>query len=183
MSYHTYCKKVHKVNLFLTFFLITLILTPLIYLRGFLASKTYIMFGLVVAALAILNFFIPISDKVKGLLFALLPATAISSLFIIDNFALNKHYILFFTTIMIALYFNKQLIMIFGAFINIYIFALYFLRPTNFLGAEHNIPLFLTVYSVICGTLAALYFLSDAGNKLILNATSKNRRHKSLFNN
>jgi len=81
---------------------------------------------------------------------------------------------------MIALYFNKQLILIFSAFINAYILALYFFRPATFLGTEHNIPLFITVYSIICGTLAALYFLTDAGNKLIINSARKEQEAQKL---
>lgn len=180
MDYQTYCKKVHKVNLIFTFLIVTLVLAPVIYLRGFQASKTYIILALMVEILALLNYFLPTPDKIKGLFFALLPATVITALFFIDNFAVNKHYILFFTTVMIALYFNKQLILIFGTFINVYIFALYFFSPDRFLGSEHNIPLFITVYSIICGTLSAFYFLTDAGNRLIENAAIKEQEAQKL---
>jgi len=66
MNYDIYCKKVHKVNLFFTFCIITLVLSPLIYLRGFQGSKTYIILELLVEALALLNYFIPVPDKVKA---------------------------------------------------------------------------------------------------------------------
>jgi len=180
MNYATHCKKVHKINLFLIFFLIALIVIPLIYLRGFDACKLYIISGAAVAGLATLNFFIPTPDKVKGLIFALLPLTVIFALYFLDKFALNKHYILFCTVIIIALYFDKQLILIFGAVISIYIFILYFCVPTSFLGPEYNLPLFITVYSVICGALAALYFLTEAGNKLILNSIYKEQEAQKL---
>jgi len=173
MNYSTHCKKVHKVNLFLTFCLIALVVIPLVYLRGFEACKLYIASGIAVAGLATVNYFVRTPDKLKGLLFALLPLTLIFVLFFLDKFAVNKHYILFFTIIMIALYFDKQLLLIFGAVISAYVFILYFYVPSSFLGAEYNIPVLITVYSVVCGALAALYFLTDAGTKLILHATSK----------
>jgi len=180
MNYITHCKKVHKVNLFLIFCLIALIVIPLVYLYGFNASKLYILAGVVVAVLSILNYFIPVPDKVKGLIFALLPLTVIFSLFFLDRFALNKHYLLLFSIIMIALYFDKQLILIFSVIINIYIFTLYLSVPASFLGPEYNFPMFVTVYSIICGSLAALYFLTDAGNKLILHSTNKEQEAQML---
>lgn len=110
MSYSIHCKKVHKVNLFLTFCLIVLVIAPLIYLYGLEESKLFIISGIVIGALATINYFLPISDKVKGMIFALLPLTVIFVLFFLDRFAINKHYILFFTIIMVALYFDKKLI-------------------------------------------------------------------------
>jgi len=64
-------------------------------LHGFGSGKLYFISGLVVAGLAALNYIIPTSDKVKGLLFALLPLTALFVLFFLDKFALNKHYMIF----------------------------------------------------------------------------------------
>lgn len=180
MDYISHCKKVHKVNLLLTFCLIALIVIPLIYLRGFNASKLFILAGVVVAVISTLNYLIPAPNKVKGLVFALLPLTVVFALFFLDKFALNKHYLLFFSIIMIALYFDKQLILIFSTIMNIYIFILYLCIPTSFLGPEHNVPLFITVYSIICGALAALYFLTDAGNKLILHSINKEQEAQKL---
>lgn len=180
MSYTSHYKKVHKVNLLLTLGLIILIVVPQIYIRDSDGRRLLIVSGAAVAGLAVLNYFIPISDKLKGLFFALLPITVIFALFFLDKFTLNKHYILFFTIIMTALYFDKQLILIFGAIVNIYTFAAYFSIPEKFLGGEHNIHLFITVYSIICGALVALYFLTDVGNKLILNSVLKEQEAQKL---
>lgn len=181
MNYRAYCKKVHKINLLLIFILVILIEIPLIGLYGFEKSKIYIAFGLAVAGTATINYFLPIPDKVKGLLFPLLSLTAIFLVFLVDKFALNKHYIIFFTIIMAALYFDRQLLLIFGAIINLYVFTLYFAVPTKFLGAENNIFSFIIVYSVICGTLAALYFLTKEGNRLILNSTYKEQEAQKFI--
>jgi methyl-accepting chemotaxis protein len=181
LNYDIHCKRVHRINLFLTFCLILLIVGPLIYLRGLEASKLYIISGAAIGGLATLNHFLPTPDKFKGLLFALLPLTVIFALFFLDGFGLNKHYILFFTIIMIALYFDKKLILIFSTVITLYTFILYFFVPANFLGAEYNIPLLITAYSIICGVLAALYFLTDAGNKLILHSAYKEQEAQKLI--
>lgn len=180
MNHNIHCKKVHRINLFLTFCLIALIVVPLIYLRGFEASKIYILFGAAVGGLATINYFIPSPDRVKGLLFALFPLTVITALFFIDRFALNKHYILFFTIILIALYFDKKLIVIFGGFVTFYIIVLYICVPTSFLGPEYNLPLFITVFAVIWGALAALYLLTDAGNRYIMLSANKEQEAQKL---
>lgn len=180
MNYSIHCKRVHKINLFLIFCLIILIVAPLIYLRGFDASKLYIICGLAVAVLAAVNYFLPYHDRIKGLFFAVLPLTVVFLLFFLDRFALNKHYILFFTVIIVSLYFDRLLILIFGGIITIYFFILYFSVPAVFLGAEYNLPLFITVYAVILGALAALYFLTDAGTKLIQNAGNKEQEAQKL---
>ena len=180
MNYSTHCKRVHRINLLLTFCLIALIVIPLIYLHGFDAGKLFTISGIVVGGFATLNYFLPASDKVKSLIFAPLPLTVVFALFFLDKFTLNKHYILFFSIIMIALYFDKKLILIFSAIVSIYTLTLYLFVPANFLGAEYNIPLFITAYSVICGTLAALYFLTDAGHKLILQSAYKEQEAQKL---
>ena len=180
MNYEMHCKKVHRINLFLIFCLIVLIVVPLVYLRGLETGKLYIISGLAVAGLATLNYFLPTPDKLKGLLFAVLPLAVIFTLFFLDRFALNKHYITFFTIIMIALYFDKKLLLIYSGVITVYTFTLYLCVPANFLGAEHSIPVLITVYSITCGVLAALYFLTDAGNKLILNSANKEQQAQKL---
>jgi len=134
----------------------------------------------VVVGFATLNYFIPIPDKVKGLLFALLPLTVIFALFFLNNFTLNKHYMLFFTIIMIALYFDKLLILIYSAVITLYIIILYLYVPANFLGTDYNIHLMIIIYSVICGGLAAFYFLTDVGTKLILQSNIKEQEAQKL---
>ena len=179
-NYSIHCKKVHKVNLFLTYCLTLLIVIPLVYLHGLNNSTLYIISGVVVVGFATLNYFIPIPDKVKGLLFALLPLTVIFALFFLNNFTLNKHYMLFFTIIMIALYFDKLLILIYSAVITLYIIILYLYVPANFLGTDYNIHLMIIIYSVICGGLAAFYFLTDVGTKLILQSNIKEQEAQKL---
>lgn len=180
MNYSIHCKRVHKINLVLTSCLIFLVIFPLMHLYGLDGSKLYIISGIAIAGLATLNYFIPIPDNAKGLFFAILPLTVIFVLFFLDKFALNKHYIIFFTIIMIALYFNKQLIIIYGGIITVYAFILFFRIPSNFLGEENSIFHFVTVYSVTCGSLAALYFLTDAGTKLIQQAAYKEQEAQKL---
>jgi len=133
-----------------------------------------------VAVLATLNNILPTPDRVKGLIFALLPLTVVFLLFLTDNFSLNKHYLLLFTIIMVSLYFDKKLILIFSGFIALYTGILYFYVPHNFLGANYDISVLITVYAIICGALAALYFLTDSGNKYIMISVNKSQESEKL---
>ncbi len=180
MDYRTHCKKVHRVNLFLTYALIVTIVGSLIYQRGFDASRMFIISGLLIGALATANYFLPVSDRVKGFLFGFLPLTVIAALFYLDKFALNKHYIIFFTIMMIGLYFDRLMILIFGGIVTLYVIALYIVAPDKFLGSEYSIPALITVYAALFGSLAALRFLTDAGNRLIQAATQKEQESRRL---
>lgn len=171
MNKSTHCKKIHKINLCLMFFLVLLIVIPLVILRGLDASHLYIICGVLVTGLATLNFFLPLPDKLKGLIFSLLPMSVIVTLFFIDRFALNKHYILFFTIIMISLYFDKVLILIYSGILTLSMILMYIFVPDKFLGAEYNIPVLVIVLSITLGSLAALYFLTDAGSRLIFKSS------------
>lgn len=97
-------QKIHKINLILTYTLIVLIVLPLIISKGLSNALIYAIFGAIVAVLATLNYFVRLRDFSKSLIFALLPAVVVFALFSIDGFAVNKHYILFFTIMMISLY-------------------------------------------------------------------------------
>ncbi len=180
MEHSIHCKRVHKINLFLTFGLIALIVIPLIPLYGLDTAKVYIFCGLLVGALAAANYFLPTPDRVKGLVFALLPLGVVVALFFLDHFSLNKHYLLFFTIITVSLYFDKLLILIYGGIMSVSVIALYLGTPVNFLGPDYNLMLFITVYAIILGALAGMGFLTDAGNKLIQSSARKEEEANKL---
>mgnify|MGYP003391117461 CR=1 FL=1 len=118
--------RVHKINLVITISIVCLIVVPLITLHGFKGASLFIIVGLAVVAIATVNYLLPTPDRVKGALFAILPATVVTVLFFIDGFALNKHYLLFITIFMIAMYFDHKLIATYTLFLNICFVILFF---------------------------------------------------------
>lgn len=180
MEYNTHCNRVHKINLFLTFALIALIVIPLIPLYGLDKAKVYIFCGLLVGGLATANYFLPYPHRVKGLIFALLPLGVVVALFFLDHYSLNKHYLLFFTIVLVSLYFDKKLILYYGLIMTGSVFALYFGAPDNFLGPDNNLSQFITVYAILAGSMAGMRFLTDAGNKLIQSSAQKEQEANKL---
>lgn len=125
-------QKVHKLNLKITFFMVALIVIPLIIKNGLGDSKLYIIAGLSVIACGLLNYFIKIPYRIKAVLFAALPGTVIFALYLLDGFALNKHYFMFITVVMAAIYFDRKILLIYGALIEVYVVSLYVIAPENF---------------------------------------------------
>ena len=150
-NYNT--KRVHKVNITIVISLVVLICIQVVIARGLADSIVPIIAGLSMIALCMINYFIPINDYVKGFLFSLLSATVILALFYVDRYALNKHYMLYVTIAMIALYFKKELIAIFGLFLNIAFIITYLLIPEKFLYSDVGIKEILTIITLMNGAI------------------------------
>lgn len=178
-TYNT--KRVHKVNFILLFAITFLLVIPIVLARGVGDSIGIIIAGLVVIIISTGNYFLPIPAYVKGFIFALIPNLVVMLLFVIDGFALNKHYLIFLTIAMIALYFKKELILIFGIVLNILLFALYFLEPTNLLSIDDNLKGFITVIALVDGILIALYLLTKWGRDLVEESSKKELEAKELL--
>lgn len=184
MEYHKNIerlKAIHKLNLYLTYGIILLIISSLVFAKGLGASAFYIGIGLAIAAISTIIYFIPMKDKVKGFLFAAIPATVVTALFILDGYALNKHYILIFTIIMIALYFDEQLILIFAGLMTVYMIALYAINSESFIGPNNHLAQFLTVLSLTIGMAATLYYLTKAGRRLLTESEQKAEETQALY--
>ena len=167
--------KVHRVNLIITIVLVLLVCGSLVAAKGIVSGLFYIILGLAVIALSTVNYFLPINTYVKGFIFAFIPALVIIVLFFVDTFALSKHYILICTVAMAALYFKKNLVIIFGLFLDVSLVAVFFLAPQNFLGSEGTTA-FITIFAVLTGIIGLLYFLTRWGRSLIDAAEQKEKQ-------
>lgn len=174
-------KEVHQLNLYLTYGIIVLIIGSLIFSKGFSASFLYMVIGLAVAAVSTVVYFVPMHDRIKGLLFAGIPATVVAALFLLDGYALNKHYILIFTIIMVVLYFDEKLILLFSGLISVYMIGLYIINSDHFIGPNNHLAQFLTIFFLTLGSAASLYYLTKAGHKLLSESQKKAGETERLF--
>lgn len=177
-SYNT--QRVHKVNLLLTVVLVFLICVPIILSYGTSQSTGIFIAGAVVIFLSTVNYFLRINTYFKGLIFAVLPSLVVMALFYTDGFALNKHYILILTIAMTALYFKKELILIFTLFLNASMILTYFLIPLEFLGKNSNLNM-VTILVILNGILVLLYFLTKWGRELIEESYKKEIESRVLL--
>ncbi|MEE1131287.1 MAG: methyl-accepting chemotaxis protein [Caryophanon sp.] len=160
-------KQVHKLNLQITCFMVTLIVAPLLIKNGLVESTLYIIASASVLICAFLNYFLKHSDVIKALLFAALPGAVVFGLFILDGFAINKHYFLFITIIMAAIYFNRKILLTYGALINVFIVTLYVVAPEKLLGETHTFTIFMIEFFVYNGIFYMLNKLNEWGGELI----------------
>lgn len=174
-------QRVHKVNLVLLIILILLLVIPIVFERGFSDAIGIVIAGSLVFLLTIINYFLPINAYLKGFFFALLPNLVVSALFLLDGFALNKHYLIFLSIAMAALYFKKELVMIFSILINIEYIGIYFLNSAALLNTDNSPKGIITVIVAINGVLAVLYFLTRWGREMIAESQEKEVQTKQLL--
>lgn len=178
-TYNT--KRVHRVNAILLAALVFLLVIPIVINRGLADSTGIVIAGAAVLLISAVNYFLPLPTYVKGFIFGLLPNAVIMVLFYVDGYALNKHYLILLTIGMIALYFRKELILLFGAFVNINLIIAYLVNSPGLLGPDDNLKGFLTILAVTNGVLFSLYLLSKWGRELIRESYRKEKEANELL--
>ncbi|MFS0674556.1 methyl-accepting chemotaxis protein [Ornithinibacillus sp. 179-J 7C1 HS] len=178
-TYNT--KRVHKVNYILLIAIVFLLVIPVVMARGFADSIGIVVAGVVVIIISSVNYLLPLPTYVKGFIFAIIPNVVVMLLFVLDGFALNKHYLIFLTVAMVAMYFKKELILIFGIVLNVLIIGMFFFSPQDLLGIDDNLKGLITVIAIIDGILVALYLLTKWGRELVDSSSKKELEAKELL--
>lgn len=178
-TYNT--QRVHRVNVIVTVMVVILMTVQSMVTQGLDHGMKVGIEGSLVIILAVVNLFLPINKYIKGLLFGLIPGIVISVLFCIDNYALNKHYILVTSVAMITLYFKKEIIMVYGILLDIMLVAVFLIKPENLLGPGGGTGEFVSSLVVLNGTVALLFFLSKWGRDLINESYQRELHAKELL--
>ena len=160
-------KMVHKINTIVILALVGLIVTPLVIDYGFRNALFEFGAGCIIGLLAIGLYFIPMKRLIKGLLYAMIPATVIVALFALDGYSINRHYLLISTIIIVATYFDKKAIAIFGGYILACVTGLYVYDSENFLGQNDTISNYITISAIYLGISTLLYLITSWGSNLI----------------
>lgn len=175
-------KRVHKVSIFVIVFIVVLLSVQALLTEGIGLFMRIAVPGVVVIIISLINYIMPYNDNIKGLLFGLIPGAVVIALFYIDGFAINKHYIIFTTVALIALYFQKRLIIIYAFTLNVMLTAVYFLKPKCITGpGETGIDDFISIMVILNAISILLYFLSKWGRKLVDEAIIKEAETKILL--
>ena len=131
-TYNT--QRVHLINTLITIIIVGLIVTPIIIDSGFQNAREQFSAGVIITVCAVVLYFLPLNRLLKGVVYALFPAVIVMALFVVTGYTLNKHYMLVFTIIMAAMYFDKKILTIFGACLLIGIVGLYVFFGNQLLG-------------------------------------------------
>lgn len=174
-------KRVDGINVLVTVAIVLLICSQVVISRGLADSIAPLAAGMIVVAVAVVNYYLKINPNVKALIYALLPAIVVLALFKVDIFALNKHYMIIVTTAMITLYFRSRLILIYALIVDIGMVIVYIITPQGLMGTEDNFVGFMKIFTLLVGFHILLYFLTKWGNELIEVAESKEEQAQKLL--
>lgn len=180
-SDHEFTLKAHKVNLIVIIVLFFLICIGFFISRGFEQSIKLFVAGSIILIVSVINYFLPINNDLKGLIFSTIPTLVVAVLFYVDGFTLNKHYIILVTTAMATLYFKKRMIVIFSLETNLLMLIMYFISPEGLLANEANLMGLVKLLMLINSMFVVLYYLTKWGNELIEKATTKEEESKKLI--
>ncbi|HEX3047915.1 MAG TPA: methyl-accepting chemotaxis protein [Bacillota bacterium] len=177
---HDY-KKANLVNVLIICGVVTLIILQS-FTRVELSRALKVLWeGLFIAAGSVVTYFLPINVKIKAIIFSLIPAVAIIAIALLQEFSLDKHYILIMTICMIALYFDTNLLLTWGIIFNVLYITGYIINPARIIGEQNGIGYLIEMLILINGTILLLYFTSKWGNTFINEATrQKNSAEDAL---
>ena len=135
-----------------------------------------------VIIISLINYVMPYNDNIKGILFGIIPGTVITSLFYVDGYAINKHYLIFTSIAMVALYFQKRFIIIYTFTLNVLMTAVYCLNPKSVTGpSETGIDDFISIIVILDSVSILLYFLSKWVRKLLDESIEREAETKNLL--
>ena len=137
--------------------------------------------GGIVFVLALVVYFVPLNKYIKGLLFGLIPGAVSMALFFLIQFTLDKHYIIFASAAIVTLYFKKELLIAYGAFMDVLFIAVYALKPENLVGAGTQTTDFASVFILYNSVIVLLYLLTRWGRALVDAAGEKEARAQELL--
>lgn len=173
--------RVHQVNYFATIGIIAVFLIQILIGRGTSEFFGILTYALPIVVLTSIVYFLKIKDNLKGFLLAFIPTVVVGALFIIDGFALNKHYMLFLPIAMIALYFEKKLVVLHGIILNLLFVVVYRLDSAGLLNDRNNFSEFIILLIMVNGMLLFIYFLNSWGNELVIASEQNEEKVKSLL--
>ncbi|HEX3030341.1 MAG TPA: methyl-accepting chemotaxis protein [Clostridia bacterium] len=170
-------RRAHIVNLISICFISVLFsVLSLLFIDG---SKKFIIVieGFILVAILSGIFFIPINDKVKSVVFSLVPLALAFTNFINESpFMLGNHFLIFVSIAMIALYFDEHLIILFGAIVNFSSILLCILKLDGFFLNDYKNPgdiaAIFVYYNIILGLL---FFLTKWGKDLVKDSIRKEK--------
>lgn len=175
-------KRAHKVNLAIGIVMSSIIAIQALVTLGIEESMSTLIDAAVVAGVLVGVYWMPkISEEIRGILLCALPAVALISIMVFDEgFMLETHYTLYLTIVMIGLYFNQRMVVIYGSIYNILWIVAYCISPQALLGDIYHLGEFLQILATINAVFVMIYCLTRWGKVLIDEALEKEKKAAEL---
>lgn len=178
-SYNT--KRANNVSLIIMFGVVLLLIIQAYLTDGISEAIDTAIKGGVILALSLAIYFIPLNSYIKGLLFGAIPGVVSMALFFLTGFSLDKHYILFASAAIVALYFKKELLIVYGIIMDFLFIAVYVFRTENFVGEDTRTADFVGVLILYSSVIVLLYLLTRWGRALVNEAGENEARSRDLL--
>lgn len=175
--------RVNKVNIFITWGVIMAIVIQTFLTEPLNMALVHSLQAFPIGVISTLLYFIPIKRSIKSMLFGLIPVISVTVLLATGSFNLDFHYVYPLSAAMIALYFNRKLLIAFGVIVDVAMVSLYFVNNAGFLGLNKG-----SIATMVCiminynATILALYFLTKWGRDLIDTSNKKREEADLLLN-
>lgn len=174
-------KKVHKVNLYVVWFIIAIILGQALFIGGFDEFTSTLTNSLPIGIIVTVVYFLPfVNDRYKALFFGIVPAIVGVLLNYLDGYSISNHYVLFASVAMIALYFDKWNVIIYAISVNAVMLTMFLMDPAIILGDGEPV-LYIKVAILLNGMLYLLYLLMSWGRRLVDDAVRKEEQVRTLM--
>jgi methyl-accepting chemotaxis protein len=161
-------KRVDKVAIIIIWAMIAIIIEQVL-LKDSEGVLRIILQSLAIGAVVTAIAFLKIPRSVKSLLICLIPSLSVIVTMAINTFTLNMHYMLCMGAILISLYFESKLLLVFGGIMDVLFIAVYLIAPEHMLGADNGFPYFLSAFLMYNFELLGLFFLTKWGREIIGN--------------
>lgn len=176
-------KRVHLVNLISMFVIaVTLGILSIVSL-GWAKGMLTVYQSLFACVVLTILFFIPIKDSIKAIIISLVPTiVALTSILSNATFPLGNHYLILISIVMISLYFDKKLILIYGSIVNILIIVLAFVSFQSFwMQQNYSFGAVVALFVYINIILSILFYLTKWGKALVNSSFEKEKKTTELL--
>lgn len=176
-------KRVHRVNLISILIIAVTLGTLAIVSLGWSKAMITIFESIFTCIVLTIVYFIPIKDNFKAIIISLVPAVvAVTSILGSGAFPLGNHYLILISVVMIGLYFDSKLIIIYGAIVNILVITLSIVAYQGLMMAQqHNFSPVIALLVYINIVISILFFLTKWGKALVYSSIEKEKISAELL--
>ncbi|MGV8980593.1 methyl-accepting chemotaxis protein [Clostridium sp.] len=174
-------KRAHKVNYIIIAIMCLIMAIECYVVAGINANSILVLTKIgIVLIFGTIIYFIPMPDKVKAIGFSSVLSLIFAATIIKQNDP-SQHYLILVSIAMVALYFNKNLILIHGAILNVIYLVIYIINPANIVVNDNPLARFLGLLIFLNAALAILFFLTKWASELMKSVMLKEEESSKLL--
>lgn len=181
----TTAKRAHIINIVISGIMSIFLGIRALFSAGIAEGMSTLMITIVLVGVLMGLYFMPgIKDRIKGILFCIIPFAILLGIMIFDEgYALDTHYSMYITMFMVGLYFDTKLVIGYGIIYNILLGVAYCINSAALLGSRNDIGTFMQLLITADACIILMYYVTKWGNQMIDNAINSEKRVAKLLEN